>query len=191
MFYIITALSAAVVVIGAFVLQKGGDTNRTSRSTFPPSCCRRSASAASLYGLSTIGSYGLRVDAIAGTLVGVVALVFFFRRQLKMEKPMLQVRVLQNRKFLVATVIGMLVQGALLAAGILVPIYLQSLMGYSATVSGLVLLPALSSWAPWAPSPAACSTSTGRACWRSWAWACSRSPRSASASWGRTWASSR
>ena len=35
----------------------------------------------------------------------------------------------------------MLVQGALLAAGILVPIYLQSLMGYSATVSGLVLLP--------------------------------------------------
>ena len=54
---------------------------------------------------------------------------------------MLQVRVLQNRKFLVATIIGMLVQGALLAAGILVPIYLQSLMGYSATISGLVLLP--------------------------------------------------
>ena len=54
---------------------------------------------------------------------------------------MLQVRVLQNRKFLIATIIGMLVQGALLAAGILVPIYLQSLMGYSATVSGLVLLP--------------------------------------------------
>ena len=42
---------------------------------------------------------------------------------------------------LVGTIIGMLVQGALLAAGILVPIYLQSLMGYSATVSGLVLLP--------------------------------------------------
>ena len=34
-----------------------------------------------------------------------------------------------------------LVGAALLAAGILVPIYLQSLMGYSATVSGLVLLP--------------------------------------------------
>ena len=31
-----------------------------------------------LYGLSTIGSYGLRADAIAGTLVGAVALVFFF-----------------------------------------------------------------------------------------------------------------
>ncbi len=39
------------------------------------------------------------------------------------------------------TIIGMLVQGALLAAGILMPIYLQSYLGYSATVSGLVILP--------------------------------------------------
>ena len=141
MFYIITVLSAAVVVIGAFVLQKGGDTNKDVTLDVPSVVLSSLGFGGLLYGLSTIGSYGLRVDAIAGTLVGAAALVFFFRRQLKMEKPMLQVRVLQNRKFLVATVIGMLVQGALLAAGILVPIYLQSLMGYSATVSGLVLLP--------------------------------------------------
>ena len=54
---------------------------------------------------------------------------------------MLQVRVLTNRKFLIATIIVMLVQGALLAGGILVPILLQSYMGFSATTSGLVLLP--------------------------------------------------
>ena len=36
---------------------------------------------------------------------------------------------------------GRLVQGALLAAGILMPIYVQSLHGLSATVSGLVLMP--------------------------------------------------
>ena len=54
---------------------------------------------------------------------------------------MLQVRVLANRKFLIATIIVMLVQGALLAGGILIPILLQSYMGFSATTSGLVLLP--------------------------------------------------
>ena len=80
MFYIITALSAVVVLIGAFVLQKGGET----------------------------------------------------KKDVTLDVPSV---------FLIATIIGMLVQGALLAAGILVPIYLQSLMGYSATVSGLVLLP--------------------------------------------------
>lgn len=141
MFYIITVLSAIVVLIGAFVLEKGGETNKDVSLDVPSVVLSSFGFGGLLYGLSTIGSYGLRVDAIAGTLVGVVALVFFFRRQLKMEHPMLQVRVLQNRKFLIATIIGMLVQGALLAAGILVPIYLQSLMGYSATVSGLVLLP--------------------------------------------------
>ena len=141
MFYIITVLSAIVVLIGAFVLEKGGETNKDVTLDVPSVVLSSFGFGGLLYGLSTIGSYGLRADAIAGTLVGVVALVFFFRRQLKMEHPMLQVRVLQNRKFLIATIIGMLVQGALLAAGILVPIYLQSLMGYSATVSGLVLLP--------------------------------------------------
>ena len=141
MFYIITALSAVVVLIGAFVLEKGGETNKDVSLDVPSVVLSSFGFGGLLYGLSTIGSYGLRADAIAGTLVGVVALVFFFRRQLKMEHPMLQVRVLANRKFLIATIIGMLVQGALLAAGILVPIYLQSLMGYSATVSGLVLLP--------------------------------------------------
>ena len=141
MFYIITVLSAVVVLIDAFVLEKGGETNKDVSLDVPSVVLSSFGFGGLLYGLSTIGSYGLRADAIAGTLVGVVALVFFFRRQLKMEHPMLQVRVLANRKFLIATIIGMLVQGALLAAGILVPIYLQSLMGYSATVSGLVLLP--------------------------------------------------
>lgn len=141
MFYIITVLSAVIVLIGAFVLEKGGETNKDVSLDVPSVVLSSFGFGGLLYGLSTIGSYGLRADAIAGTLVGVVALVFFFRRQLKMEHPMLQVRVLANRKFLIATIIGMLVQGALLAAGILVPIYLQSLMGYSATVSGLVLLP--------------------------------------------------
>lgn len=141
MFFIITVLSAVVVLIGAFALQKGGETKKDVVLDIPSVIMSSLGFGGLLYGLSTIGSYGLRPDAIIGTLVGIVALVFFFRRQLSMEKPMLEVRVLKNRKFLVATIIGMLVQGALLAAGILVPIYLQSLLGYSATVSGLVLLP--------------------------------------------------
>lgn len=141
MFYIIAALSALVVVISLFALQKGGETDKTVTLDVPSVILSSIGFGALLYGLSAIGSYGLSVGSVVGALVGVAALIFFFRRQLKMEKPMLQVRVLQNRKFLVATIVGMLVQGALLAAGILMPIYLQSLMGFSATVSGLVILP--------------------------------------------------
>mgnify|MGYP000760404975 FL=1 len=81
------------------------------------------------------------MDMAGGVIIGVIALAFFLRRQLRMEQPMLQVRVLTNRRFLIATIIVMLVQGALLAGGILIPILLQSYMGFSATTSGLVLLP--------------------------------------------------
>lgn len=94
-----------------------------------------------LYGFSAIGSNGLNVVDSLVSVLGAVVVVLFFRRQLKMDRPMLEVRVLKNKKFLVGTIIGMLVQGALLAAGILMPIYLQSYLGYSATISGLVIFP--------------------------------------------------
>lgn len=54
-----------------------------------------------------------------------MVIVLFFRRQLSMEHPMLRVRVLANKIFLMGTIIGMVVQAALLSVGILLPIYLQ------------------------------------------------------------------
>ncbi len=141
LFLIIAILSAALVVIAVVAMERGGETKKDVKLDILSVVLSSIGFGGLLYGLSAIGSSGLNVGSVAGTLVGIVALIFFFRRQLHMEHPMLEVRVLANRKFLIATIIGMLVQGALLAAGILVPIYLQSLMGYSATVSGLVLLP--------------------------------------------------
>lgn len=94
-----------------------------------------------LYGLSVIGSYGLSAQSVLSLVVGAVILVFFFKRQLALEVPMLEMRVLKTRKFLVATVIGMVVQASIMANGVLIPIYVQTLCGQSATVSGLVMLP--------------------------------------------------
>ena len=141
MFWIIAALCAAVIVFAGAALERGGKTNKDVKLDMVSVVLSTLGFGGLLYGLSAIGSYGVTIDSTAGVIVGVVALVFFFRRQLRMEQPMLQVRVLTNRKFLIATIIVMLVQGALLAGGILIPILLQSYMGFSATTSGLVLLP--------------------------------------------------
>lgn len=94
-----------------------------------------------LYGFSVIGNSGISVPAIVSVLVGIVVTVLFFRRQLKLEVPMLEVRVLKTRKFLVATILGMIVQGGIMANGVLIPIYVQTLCGQPATISGLVMLP--------------------------------------------------
>ena len=141
MFWIIAVLCAAVIVFAAAALERGGETNKDVKLDVVSVILSTLGFGGLLYGLSAIGSYGVTADSAGGVVIGVVALVFFFRRQLRMEQPMLQVRVLTNRKFLIATIIVMLVQGALLAGGILIPILLQSYMGFSATTSGLVLLP--------------------------------------------------
>lgn len=94
-----------------------------------------------LYGFSTMGSHGIDpVDAVI-TLIGLIAVIVFFWRQLHLEQPMLQVRILWNKTFLLGTLIGMIIQASLLIGGVLLPIYMQSYLGYSATISGLVVMP--------------------------------------------------
>lgn len=141
MFYAMAALSILLSVIALFALNQASVKNKDVKLDIASVVLSTVGFGCLLYGLSTLGSYGISIMDIAATLVGVGALVLFFRRQLHMEHPMLQVRVLGNSKFLVATIIAMLVQAALLAGSILVPIYLQSYMGHTATESGLVLLP--------------------------------------------------
>lgn len=141
LFYAIAILIAAVVLISVFVLKKTEPLNPAAQLDKISVIMSTVGFGALLYGFSTIGSVGINVADAAITLVGIVVLALFFRRQLKMEQPMLNVRVLSNRRFLIGTVIGMIVQASLLAAGVLMPIYLQSYMGYSATVSGLVIMP--------------------------------------------------
>lgn len=141
LFYAIAILIAIVIVISFFALKKAEPLNPAAQLDKISVILSTIGFGALLYGFSTIGSEGLNVADGIITLVGIVVLVLFFRRQLKMEQPMLNVRVLANRRFLIGTVIGMIVQASLLAAGVLMPIYLQSYMGYSATVSGLVIMP--------------------------------------------------
>lgn len=141
LFFIVAGLSVVIWVFSAVVLEHGKGAHADATLDIPSVISSTLGFGALLYGLSVIGSDGVSVAAAVSVVAGALILVYFFRRQLKMEQPMLQVRVLANRKFLIATIIGMVVQGALMAAGILVPIYLQSLRGFSATTSGLVLLP--------------------------------------------------
>lgn len=141
MFYIISLLSVVLFAVALFALNHAEAKNTDAKLDVASVVLSSVGFGCLLYGLSTLGSYGVTVVDVPATVAGVAALVVFFRRQLHMEHPMLQVRVLTNRRFLIATIIGMLVQAALLAGTILVPIYLQTYLGHTATESGLVLLP--------------------------------------------------
>ena len=141
MFFVIVVLAFIVVLVSPLILEKKRQESKGVTLDKLSVALSTLGFGTLLYGFSVIGSYGINAEALISSAIGAITLFFFFRRQLKMENPMLQVRVLANREFLIGTIIGMLVQASLLAGGILLPIYLQSLLGYSATVSGLVILP--------------------------------------------------
>lgn len=141
MFYVVTALAALVAIITPFTMDRVEPKDRTAKLDIPSVILSTLGFGSLLYSFSIVGTNGFGIEFFISCIIGIVIIVFFFRRQLNMEHPMLRVRVLLNRTFLMGTIIGMVVQAALLSVGILLPIYLQSLLGYSATESGLVMLP--------------------------------------------------
>jgi DHA2 family multidrug resistance protein len=75
------------------------------------------------------------------TAVSAIALVGFVVREFTNAEPIVQLRVLANRNFLVGTVIATLYGFALYGTTALLPLFLQTLMGYSALDSGLAVSP--------------------------------------------------
>lgn len=74
-------------------------------------------------------------------LVSFIAFVGLIVRELSTAHPIVNVRVLKNRNFAIGVVL-MTVTGAMLyGSTVMLPIYLQSLMGYTAMLSGMALSP--------------------------------------------------
>lgn len=91
-----------------------------------------------LYGLSNISSFEYAwAFVVGGLLIGIL----FVRRELKIEMPMLQLRIfLNNLVFTFSNVATLLNYGATFAVGYLLSIYLQLVMGYSSQTAGMILV---------------------------------------------------
>lgn len=140
LFIISGALSVVVVLLGMFFLKNYGNFERTSLDG--ASVVLSSAGLVCLlYGLSSFSS-SENIALTAGlVIVGLVLLILFVRRQLKLEQPMLQVGVLKSPRYRIAVVNILLLMAALIGLAAILPLFIQNVCGYSATVSGFVLLP--------------------------------------------------
>ncbi|MGK8433085.1 DHA2 family efflux MFS transporter permease subunit [Staphylococcus aureus] len=95
-----------------------------------------------LYGFSEAGNKGWgSVEIEAMFAIGIIFIILFVIRELRMKAPMLNLEVLKFPTFTLTTVINMVVMLSLYGGMILLPIYLQNLRGFSALDSGLLLLP--------------------------------------------------
>ncbi|MEO3348974.1 DHA2 family efflux MFS transporter permease subunit [Staphylococcus aureus] len=95
-----------------------------------------------LYGFSEAGNKGWgSVEIETMFAIGIIFIILFVIRELRMKAPMLNLEVLKFPKFTLTTIINMVVMLSLYGGMILLPIYLQNLRGFSALDSGLLLLP--------------------------------------------------
>ena len=93
-------------------------------------------------GIGNISSFGLiSVEGGLPLIIGAVVCALFILRQCGLEKPFLDVKILANRNYAVSVIASMVLYLVMMGSSVMMPLYVQSVMGYSVVVSGLVTLP--------------------------------------------------
>ena len=138
LFWLVVPLIVVALLLGGFFIRNIGETVRAPFD--PPSVVLAALAFGGLvYALSTLGTNPQLALAIGA--VGILALVVFVWRQLRLETPLLDLRPFAIRNYTVSVVVALLVMGTLLGVIMVLPIYLQTALGISALVTGLMLMP--------------------------------------------------
>jgi DHA2 family lincomycin resistance protein-like MFS transporter len=95
-----------------------------------------------LYGVSTVFTKNVRL-AVAGIIVGLVFLLLFVRRQNKLEQPLIDLKPLKVPAFKLGVIINMASLVTMFAMNIIIPIFMQSVLGVSSFSASLTLFPAI------------------------------------------------
>ncbi|UOE74895.1 DHA2 family efflux MFS transporter permease subunit [Parageobacillus thermoglucosidasius] len=141
LFYVVLPIAIIDIVL-AFLWLK--DTSRTDAPTLDLRGAIYSTIGFGgvLYGFSEAGSNGWgQTNVVVSIIIGAVFLILFTWRSLTVENPILNFRVFKYNVFTLSTIIGCVINMALFAAMVLLPVYLQNLRGFTPLDAGLLLLP--------------------------------------------------
>jgi EmrB/QacA subfamily drug resistance transporter len=95
-----------------------------------------------LYGFSNAGNGHWSSPNVWGfVLVGLIVTTLFVFQQIYSSKPLLTFKVFMYHNFWVSTLINVVLMTALYGGALMLPLYMQTVRGQSALISGLVLMP--------------------------------------------------
>lgn len=96
-----------------------------------------------LYSVSVFGNSGLRSPiVIISLIIGLFFIIKFIRYNLNSEKPLLNIRLLANIRYAIAVIIATFAIMIINGVSTVLPIYIQTVRGFGASITGLVILPA-------------------------------------------------
>ena len=139
-FGIVTTLAIVVLLLAVKELKPFGEFRRTKFDAL--SVVFSTIGLVSLlYGLSTFSSSNSLAVTAALIVVGFAFIGAYAYRQLHLDEPMLRIDILKTSQYRTVVIIIALFQAALIGMETVMPLYIQGVLGYAATVSGLTLLP--------------------------------------------------
>jgi MFS transporter, DHA2 family, multidrug resistance protein len=78
---------------------------------------------------------------IIGTAVAVIAIITFVIRELRDPQPLVDLSVFKSRSFTAGNIIGIVTGFGLYGTALVIPLYFQSVLGFTAMGTGIALLP--------------------------------------------------
>lgn len=140
LFIVVAALAVIIIISAAISLPNKGDFEKT---TFDKLSVALSSLGLLLLlsGLSSITSSSNIAVEIAMIVVGSVLVFFFVKRQSKLPVPFLRIQVLKTRNYRMTVIVVACFQAGLVGTGVLLPIFIQNLLGATPLQTGLIMLP--------------------------------------------------
>ena len=141
-FFINVPVGILAIVVARLVIDESRDTSAEQRLDFPGLFTSAVGLFALTYGLIEANTYGwtsTRILALFG--VAAAALVAFVVLELRQRLPMLDLNLFRNSTFAGANTVMMLVALAMFGVFFFVSLFVQNILGYSATEAGATFLP--------------------------------------------------
>lgn len=157
-FLTMTVIGVVSLVAAMFGLHNFGSHDPSARADFFSVSLSVIGFGGLMFGFTNSETYGFAAPVTWGPMVvGLVGIVWFVMRNLRAGKryreavakdesalpqpPLLDLEVLKNRSFTVGTITASLAFFAFSSILVIMPLYIQTDRGYSATMSGLIMLP--------------------------------------------------
>lgn len=151
-FLTLTVIGVISLFLAIFGLRNFGTRNASAKADFFSVGLSIFGFGGLMFGFTNIESYPFTHPMVwLAMLIGVVGIVWFVLRQIhgarrqsadpSKQPPLLNLSVLKNKSFTVGTVTAALSFFAFSSIMVIMPLYIQDCRGYSATISGLVMLP--------------------------------------------------
>ncbi|WP_106589486.1 MDR family MFS transporter [Salsuginibacillus halophilus] len=141
LFYVVLPIVVIDLILAYFILKNV--TNRTFPKLDRLSIVLSTGGFGGLlYGFSIAGGLGWgSAQVVVSLSLGAVTLTWFILRQLKLKEPMLEFRIFKYPVFALTTSLGMIVFISMIGSAVILPIFMQDMLGYTAFESGLMMLP--------------------------------------------------